>query len=137
MFYIIDSSFCTSYVFFTPLPKIFTTALTIINPANNLGISPLPRYAGLGLYSFSVLHRAEQSVDCEAQNSTIFSYTFLTYFLPTGEFTYFVITFLAYVQHLAHPSNRTLSVRPTIKNGIANKRILSKFYKIALRTRRA
>ena len=76
------------------------------NPANNLGIPPLQRYADLDLYSFSILHRAEPSIDCEAQNSTVFVIPSSPTFLPTSMFTFLVITFLAYGQQDSHSDFR-------------------------------
>mgnify|MGYP006889378976 CR=1 FL=1 len=54
---------------------------------------------------------AEPSADSEAQTRLVLVILiFSPTFLPTGGFTYYVITFLDYGQHLARPWDRTLSV---------------------------
>ena len=59
------------------------------NPAHSLGISPSPCWDTQPLaYLLSTQHRVEPLADCEAQNSDVPSYTFLTYFSTYRRFIF-------------------------------------------------
>ena len=101
--------------------------------ASNICISPLPRYAGLCLYSFLFLHRAEPSVDCEAQ-------TRLYLVVPTSSPTFYLPAYLRFwlMDNTWHArGTKPCLLDPRLQNVRENKLIFAKYYKIALYTRRA
>ena len=70
-----------------------------IDLAHSLGISSSFAEVRRPRRIYFSQHRAEPLADCEAQNSGISSYTFLTYYSTYWRVTFWVIIFLAYGQH--------------------------------------